>query len=86
MKLDVELIDVAGDFCALRFVFFQAALQLARVADGNAGRFATVLTGKGHPRGCAFDHEGNAALLASKKQVALFARRGRSWERGHVPS
>ena len=86
MQLNVELIDVTSDFGALRFVFFQAALQVARVADGNARRFATVLTGKGHPCGCAFDHEGSAALLASKKQVALIVRRGRSWERGHVPS
>ena len=88
MELDIELIDVTGDFGALRFVFFHAALQFGHAAGGNGRWFAAVLTGKSHPCGRAIDNQRNSALLAFEKQVALFVRLGRGPGRGsslHAP-
>jgi hypothetical protein len=81
VKLNVKLIDVTGDFGALRFVFFYVPLQFGHATGGNNGRFATVLTGKGHTCGCAIDNQWNAAPVAFEKQVALCASYGRGWRR-----
>ena len=81
MELDAELIDVTGDFGALRFVLFQLALQIggllrcrgrARRYHWNKRRFTATLAVQSHSSGCRVDHEWASALLALEEEIPCF--------------
>jgi len=83
MELNAELIDVAGNFRPLRFIFLQFPLQIGefqrRHRAGGGGRrrddrwFAAALTVYRHSRGGGVNDERAGAVLALEKEVARFA-------------
>ena len=80
MKLDAELIDVAGDLGSLGFVFLQLMLKIGnfnRVFGGrfhggvrNGGWFAALLAIQGHSRRGGIDDERRSAMRAGEDDVA----------------
>src|SRR3954454_4146669 len=90
MQLDAELIDVAGDFRALRFVFFKLALQVSAMRldftvrslllsrhGWDRRRFATLLTVQGHSCGRGINNQRRGAMDAGKSNVwCCMCRRG----------
>jgi hypothetical protein len=83
MKLNAQLIDVAGHFGPLRFILLQFPLQVGeflrqcragghrRHRDGR--RFATALAIQRHSGGGGVNNERTGAMLTLEKEVAMFA-------------
>lgn len=82
MQLDAELVDIAGDLCALRFVFFDLALQISAVRLNfgvgsatlfqwwrNGRRFATFLTVQRHSSGGGVNDQRRGAMGTGKSNV-----------------
>src|SRR4030095_12082280 len=79
MELNAQLIDVTRYFGALRFVFFQLALQIgellrrsrgrARRYHWNKRRFTATLAVQSHSSGRRVDHERAGTLLALEEEV-----------------
>ena len=80
MKLDTELVDVTGNFRALRFVLFELMLQIGNpggVFRGgfesrirNGGRFAALLAIQRHPSRGGIDYERSRTMSARENDVA----------------
>ncbi len=84
MQLNVELVDVADHFGALRFVFGETSLQFfqsivrrrvfyrrrRRWSPWNVDPFSTTRTGKNMSRGGRVDHERGGAMLALENNIA----------------
>lgn len=80
MKLDTSLVDVAGNFGALRFVFFELPLQIGNLVGILVSDFdgltwddcglAAFLTVHGQTGCGAIDHKRRRAVSARKKDVA----------------
>src|SRR5205085_1993237 len=80
VQLNRELIDVTGDFGALRFVFFQLSPKLVRVSDRacvwfcrlrNSCLLSAFLTGQVHARGGPVRDQRGLAVLAMKENVRI---------------
>lgn len=87
MKLNAQLVDVAVDLGALRFIFPQMAPQLRQSflnrprrqvpgsmglrRMGHRGGPSATLTSQSQSRSCAIHHQWRGATLAGKKNVAL---------------
>ena len=80
MQLDRELIDVAGDLSALRFVLFQFAANLIRVRERaciwlfnlrNRCLLSAFLAGQIQPRGRSIRDERCFAMLAVKENIGI---------------
>jgi hypothetical protein len=82
MQLDAELVDVAGDFCALRFVFFDLTLQISAVRLNFTIRGATLflqcrdrcwlptfLAVQRHSGSCGVNDQRRGAMGACKSNV-----------------
>ena len=80
MQLDGELIDIARDFGALRFVFDQLPPNIVGVGQRvctrsvrlrNGCELIALLTGQRHPRGGSIRHQSCFAMLAMKEDVGI---------------
>ena len=79
MQLDIELVDITGDFGALRFVLFELMLEfgnLDRVFCGNleggmrhCGGVATLLALQRHSGSSGVDDERGRAIRAGENDV-----------------
>lgn len=84
LDLNVELVDVAGDFGALGFVFFELPFQVVDFAGNalgvlrNLGGPAAFLAGKRHPRGGGVHDERGGAMRACENDVGIAHARGGS--------
>ena len=80
MKLDAELIYVAGDLGPLRFIFLQLMLEVRDLPGVFAGgfepwvryrrRFSALLAIKGHPGGRGVDNKRSGAMPAGEDNIA----------------
>src|ERR1700736_3300549 len=80
MQLDRELIDVAGDFSALRLIFRELAADFVGVSKcvrarffrlWNGCKFTALLAGQCHPCGRAIRYQRSFAMLAMKENVRI---------------
>jgi len=80
VQLDRQLIDVTGDFGALRFVLFQFAAKFIRIREcgrvrclrlRNEGLLSALLAGQIHSRGGSVRDQRRFAMLAMKENIGI---------------
>ena len=80
MQLDRELIDVAGNFGTLRFIFSQLSPDFFRVSQRihvrllrfrNGGQLAALLAGQHHAGGRSIHDQRGFAMLAMEEDVGI---------------
>jgi hypothetical protein len=83
MELNAQLVNVAGHFRPLRFIFLQFSLQIGEFLrrcragghrhDRDRRRFATALAIQRHSGGGCVNNERTGAMLTLENEVAMFA-------------